>query len=140
VEVRLPVSTTIDEKYFYLEVVPSTSSLERLRALTCKHRCVCCVEKGGKNAEGKASAEASYRECTQKQDGDLHTRVKCEISSVTEAVTMYIHAVFPKDKFTAADLANLERSGAKVIGTLSVDGVMVNEVGTPLLAHWRDEL
>ena len=92
------------------------------------------------SSQGMKSPEEAYRECTQKEDGDHHTMIRCNIKSVVEAVTMYIHAVFPKDKFSAADLANLERSGAKVSATLSQNGAMVNEVSTPLLAHWRDEL
>jgi len=53
---------------------------------------------------------------------------------------MYVHAMFPTEKFTARALADLERSGAKVTATLSKNNMLVNEVATPLLHHWKDEV
>lgn len=130
------MSTNVDEKYFYLEVCepPRVASQETVPWPPPNLSHVFC------SCQGQETAEGAYRECKQKEDGDHHTLVRCEVKSVVEQVTMYVHVNFPKDKFSAADLANLERSGAKVTATLSQDGAMVNEVSTPLLSHWRDEL
>merc|ERR1711871_146310 len=90
--------------------------------------------------EGYKTADEAFRECAQKNDGDQHVLVRCEISKVTNHVTMYLHAAYPKDKFSAAELAAMERAGSKVTATLSRDNRFINEVSQVLLKHWRDEL
>ena len=91
--------------------------------------------------QGAKDSDQGFTECDSQPDGTEETLIVCDIKQVIEHTTLYVHAHFPKQKFSAASLAHLERTNALVRASLSKDDVHINDATLPLLKHWgREEL
>lgn len=91
--------------------------------------------------QGFTDANDAFKECsTPKTDGEDNIVVRCNVPKVDEHITMYVHVQFPKEKFSAAELADMERAGMTAVASLSKDNVHMNDASIPLIQHWKTEL